>query len=229
MNELLQDEVLVQHIADTRLNILKEIIEWHGEEELGPTDRQIFYKNNDVNGEFVSDKLVDNIGIVEMIKNHLTNGRTSNNPGTNQTSAGGNREPVVAPYVSPDGKWDIDRAVSWINANSLNKSVGSCAKYVRMAIEAGGVSTVGRPVAACNYTGFLPTKGFKHIATLSNKQEQAQFSSSNAQKGDIAVMSHGKYGHICMWNGSQWISDFKQNNMWPYSGNGVCRIFRYGA
>ena len=125
MNELLQDEVLVQHIADTRLNILKEIIEWHGEEEFGPTDRQIFYKNNDVNGEFVSDKLVDNIGIVEMIKNHLTNGRTSSNPGANQNSLGGNREPVVAPYVSPDGKWDIDRAVSWINSNSLNKSVGS--------------------------------------------------------------------------------------------------------
>lgn len=229
MNELLQDEVLVQHIADTRLNILKEIIEWHGEEEFGPTDRQIFYKNNDVNGEFVYDKLVDNIGIVEMIKNHLTNGRTSSNPGANQNSLGGNREPVVAPYVSPDGKWDIDRAVSWINSNSLNKSVGSCAKYVRMAIEAGGLSTVGRPVAACNYTAFLPTKGFKHIATLSNKQEQAQFSSSNAQRGDIAVMSHGKYGHICMWNGNQWISDFKQNNMWPYSGNGVCRIFRYGA
>ena len=100
---------------------------------------------------------------------------------------------------------------------------------MRMAIEAGGMSTVGRPVAACDYTNFLPSKGFKHIATLSNKQEQSNFSSVTAKKGDIAVMSHGKYGHICMWNGRQWISDFKQNNMWPYSGNGVCRIFRYNA
>lgn len=228
MNELLQDEVLVQHITDAKLNILKEILEGFGEEEFGPTDRQVLYKNNDVNGEFIFDELIDNIGIVEMIKNHLTNGRTSNNPGdaSNQTS---NREPVVAKYVSPDGKWNIDRAISWINSNSLNNSVGSCAKYVRMAIEAGGMSTVGRPVAACNYTAFLPSKGFKHIATLSNKQEQNQFSSNKAQKGDIAVMSHGKYGHICMWNGNQWISDFKQNNMWPYSGNGICRIFRYDA
>ena len=64
---------------------------------------------------------------------------------------------------------------------------------------------------------------------LSNKQEQSNFSSVTAKKGEIAVMSHGKYGHICMWNGRQWISDFKQNNMWPYSGNGVCRIFRYNA
>lgn len=233
MNELLQDEVLVQHIADTKLNILKEILEGFGEEEFGPTDRQVLYKNNDVNGEFIFDELVDNIGIVEMIKNHLTNGRTSNNPGDDGGYGGGFKTPFVAPYVSPDGKWDINRAVSWITSNSYDKYIkelcGNCAKYVRMAIEAGGISTVGRPVAACNYTAFLPSKGFKHIATLSNRQEQNQFSSNNAQRGDIAVMSHGKYGHICMWNGNQWISDFKQNNMWPYSGNGVCRIFRYDA
>lgn len=42
MNELLQ--------ADTKLNILKEILEGFGEEEFGPTDRQVLYKNNDVNG-----------------------------------------------------------------------------------------------------------------------------------------------------------------------------------
>lgn len=228
MNELLKDEELVQHLTDAKLNILKEILEGFGEEDFGPTDRQIFYKNNDVNGEFLFTELSDNRGIIEMIKNHLTNGRTSNNPG-DKLNLGGNREPVVAKYVSPDGKWDIDRAVNWINSNSLNGSIGSCAKYVRMAIEAGGMSTVGRPVAACDYTNFLPSKGFKHIATLSNKQEQSNFSSVTAKKGDIAVMSHGKYGHICMWNGRQWISDFKQNNMWPYSGNGVCRIFRYNA
>lgn len=228
MNELLKDEILVQYLADTKLDLLKEILEWHGEEDYGPTDRQVFYKNNDAKGEFVFDELTDNIGIVEMIRNHLTNGRTSNNPG-DRGDYGSNREPVVAKYVSPDGKWDIDRAVNWINSYSLSKSVGSCAKYVRMALEAGGMSTVGRPVAACNYTAFLPTKGFKHIATLPNVQEQKNFSSSKARKGDIAVMSHGKYGHICMWNGNQWVSDFKQSNMWPYSGNGVCRIFRYEA
>lgn len=222
MNELLQDEVLVQHLADAKLNILKEIIEGIGEIELGPTDRQIYYKNNDVNGEVIYDDLIDNVGIVEMIKNHLTSGNSGGN-------SGGNREPVIAKYVSPDGKWDINRAISWITANSLSKSVGACAKYVRMAIEAGGMSTEGRPVAACNYTGFLPSKGFKHIATLSGRQEQSNFTSSSVQKGDIAVMSHGKYGHICMWNGKQWISDFKQKGMWPYSGDGVCRIFRYEA
>lgn len=233
MNELLEDEVLVQNLTDTKLDLLKEIIEWYGEADFGPTDRQIFYRNNDTNCEVVSNELSDNIGIVEMIKKHLTNGRTSINPGDSDGYGGGYREPFVAPYKSPDGKWDIDRAVNWINANSYPRYIkgvcGNCAKFVRMAMEAGGMSTVGRPRSACNYTAFLPLKGFKLIATLSNKQEQTAFSSSSVRKGDIAVMSHGEHGHICMWNGNQWVSDFKQNNMWVYGGNGVCRIFRYEA
>ena len=42
-------------------------------------------------------------------------------------------------------------------------------------------------------------------------------------------MDHGKHGHICMWNGSQWISDFFQNNMWVYSGDGTCYLYRYNG
>lgn len=30
-----------------------------------------------------------------------------------------------------------------------------------------------------------------------------------------------------MWNGSRWVSDFFQNNMWVYSGNGTCHLYRY--
>ena len=233
MDEFLKDKILVQQIANAKENILKELLEGFGEGEFGPTNRQICYKNNDENGELQFEGCLDDMGIVEMIKNHLTNGRTSNNPGDDGGFGGGYKKPFVAPYVSPDGKWDINRAVNWITSNSYDKYskklCGHCATYVRMAMEAGGMSTEGRPGAAKNYTAFLPLKGFKHIATLSNTQEQTQFSSSSAQKGDIAVMSHGRYGHICMWNGNQWISDFKQQNMWVYPGNGVCRIFRYEA
>lgn len=153
-----------------------------------------------------------------MIKNHLTNGRTSLNSGE---------------YSGPDGKWDMNRAASWITANSYPKYIkgkcGNCAKWVRMAIEAGGISTIGHPGSAYQYIEFLPKIGFKHIATLPNKQTQTAFSSSSVKIGDISVMYHGKYGHICMWNGSQWISDFKQNGMWVYPGNGTCYIFRYEA
>lgn len=40
------------------------------------------------------------------------------------------------------------------------------------------------------------------------------------QAGDVCVMRHGEYGHVCMFTGKDWISDFKQNNGWnAYSGN----------
>lgn len=107
------------------------------------------------------------------------------------------------------------------------KSIGACAKHVRLMLEAGGLNTIGHPSAACNYIDFLPKIGFKHIVTLNSRQTQLDFSKNEANIGDIAVMSHGKYGHICIWNGNNWISDFKQNNMWPYTGNGICKIFRY--
>lgn len=107
------------------------------------------------------------------------------------------------------------------------KSKGSCAKYVRMMLEAGGLSTAGRPVSACNYKFYLPTIGFAHIGTITGVANQASWTSANAKPGDLAVMDHGVHGHICMWTGSRWCSDFIQNKMWPYAGDGTCYMFRY--
>ena len=125
--------------------------------------------------------------------------------------------------------YDIGRAVSALNRNAKTKSSGYCARYVRTAIEAGGLSTAGRPGSAYLYTSFLPKIGFQPVAQLFGLESQAQWTSSSAQVGDISVMSHGQHGHICMWNGRQWVSDFFQRKMWPYSNpaNGNCSIFRY--
>lgn len=109
-------------------------------------------------------------------------------------------------------------AASWLIANSGPSSKHQCAKYVRMGIEHGGISTAGRPMAAQDYVYFLPKIGFNQI------------SSGSPQVGDLCVINHGKYGHICMWCGSQWISDFKQRNAVPYSSgvNGVW-YYRYNG
>lgn len=123
--------------------------------------------------------------------------------------------------------FDIDKAIEYGNTHLLSKTSGQCAKHVRLMLEAGGLDTTGRPVAACNYDTFLPKIGFTQIATLNNRLSQTEFSKKSVIIGDIAVMDHAKYGHICIWNGKNWISDFRQNNMWPYSGNGICKIFRY--
>lgn len=126
--------------------------------------------------------------------------------------------------------WNVGAAVNWIRNNSSPSSQGRCAKYVRTAIEQGGVSTAGRPIAAKHYVGFLPRIGFNPIGSITGRDKQSKWSLSNAKPGDIAVMDHGTYGHICMWGGDQWYSDFKQGNrMWVYSGDGVCNIFRFAG
>jgi hypothetical protein len=124
-------------------------------------------------------------------------------------------------------QWDIKIAISCLTKNALTKSIGKCARYVRTAIEAGGLSTKGRPNSAYEYASFLPTIGFVQIEKLIGKTKQREWSNKNAKPGDIAVMKHGTHGHICMWNGKNWVSDFTQNNMWVYSGDGECTIFRY--
>lgn len=96
-------------------------------------------------------------------------------------------------------------AASWLIKNSFSESQHQCAKFVRMAIEAGGISTAGRPVAAQDYAYFLPTIGFNVIPPP-----------NPARVGDLCVISHGTYGHICMFCGNQWISDFKQPSFMVY-------------
>lgn len=125
--------------------------------------------------------------------------------------------------------WNVSNAVKHLQNHSKSVSGHQCAKFVRSAIEAGGLSTAGRPIAAKDYVKFLPTIGFNPIGTIFGKAKQAAWSSSSARPGDISVMDHGTYGHICMWSGSQWISDFRQNNMWVYGGDGLCTIFRFGG
>ncbi len=102
--------------------------------------------------------------------------------------------------------FDIYDAVSYIQNNALESSAGACARFVRQAIEAGGLSTNGRPLAACDYETYLPTIGFS-VINSSNYTPQA---------GDIVVheaQPGHSYGHIAMYTGQQWISDFIQIDM----------------
>lgn len=53
------------------------------------------------------------------------------------------------------------------------------------------------------------------------------------KKGDIAAfgaVSGHAYGHIAMWNGTQWVSDFKQSSFWvanQYSVEKKYAIYRW--
>lgn len=122
--------------------------------------------------------------------------------------------------------FNLERAMS---ATSMagSSSQGRCAKFVRQYIEAGGVSTAGRPDFAWAYRNYLPKIGWSYLTQLNGLAAQMQFSRTAVQPGDISVMDHGQYGHICIWNGRAWVSDFIQRNMWPYKGQGTCYIFRF--
>lgn len=152
--------------------------------------------------------------------------------GTNPKSF--NEDAVVLPKVvssSSNGSWNISAAVTALVNNSYAESHHVCAKHIRMAMEAGGMSTADRPSCAWKYhtEGFLIKKGFTLLGSIYGKKEQREWTLKNAQPGDIVVMNHGEYGHICMWSGKQWISDFRQNNMWVYGGDGRCYIYRFNG
>ncbi|CAA0145416.1 putative enzyme [Tenacibaculum maritimum] len=108
---------------------------------------------------------------------------------------------------------DLNKVLIGLNkrAAAVELPIGKCAKYVRLALEDGGMSTNGRPNAAADYVSFLPKKGFKEVQVFDD----------NYQKGDIAVFErfqgvkkYHKYGHIQIYNGEKWVSDFFQTDFW---------------
>ncbi len=110
--------------------------------------------------------------------------------------------------------FNVTKAVSALNKNKKPKPIGKCAMYVRFALEAGNINTKGHPEAAADYVTFLPKKGFKEAGVTDEKNY-------SPKKGDIAVFErfqgkkkYHKWGHIQMFNGEKWVSDFEQRDFW---------------
>lgn len=109
--------------------------------------------------------------------------------------------------------FNIDQAIRILQGNSLENSSGYCARFVRWALEAGGLNTSGRPASAKDYGPFLKGLGFNSV----------NYENYQAKKGDIAVIDafqgkrNHKHGHIQMYTGTQWISDFRQKSFYPGS------------
>ena len=104
--------------------------------------------------------------------------------------------------------WNPKKAAEYVTKNAESKSVGLCAKYVRKAIVAGGIPLY-QGGNAWSYKYLLPLLGFKEIEDVNDKKV-----------GDIVVFQPiGKryFGHIAMWNGKQWVSDFKQRSIIVHS------------
>jgi hypothetical protein len=111
---------------------------------------------------------------------------------------------TAEPAAKPLNTYSVDAAVKHIDAHGHTKSQGKCARYVREAIEAGGARIpLPRPVYAKDYGPVLAKLGFTKVPAVAY----------SPQRGDIVVLQPPKgqiAGHIQMYNGSKWVSDFIQ-------------------
>ena len=149
------------------------------------------------------------------------NGTTA--PGGISTNNGvDNRAPAVSmssriiAAATGSRPFNISAFVQTLTRNGGPKSKGKCAAYVRMALQAGGMPASGLGSAYMYANGYLSGCGFNQIDP-----------STAPQAGDIMVFgAYGKYihGHICGFNGQQWISDFKQRSANPYGASFGGRI-----
>jgi type VI secretion system secreted protein VgrG len=121
--------------------------------------------------------------------------------------------------------FNIKDAIAVLNRRALHTSAHACAKYVRIALEGGGIDTKIHPGVANLYGPYLIRWGFKAVSDVSYVPIA----------GDIRVfqpyVGGNPAGHIDMYNGTQWVSDFKEKNFWPgrgYQDNKASfKIFRW--
>jgi hypothetical protein len=110
--------------------------------------------------------------------------------------------------------WDMNAAINYLDAHGgkNHSSREECATWTREAIEHGGIH-LSRTHYAKDYGTSLLAAGFTEVDDT-----------TDFKRGDIAIIQplHGRIeGHMCMFDGERWISDFAQthgagiNGMYP--------------
>lgn len=121
--------------------------------------------------------------------------------------------------------FNLEKALQKLRRSAHYESTSQCATYVRQALEEGfGKALSGHPGVAKDYRQYLPTIGFQEFDYSPNMKFKA---------GDIIVYANPKStraaGHIAMYDGKQWISDFKQKSPLVYRNVTNAKIFRYSG
>lgn len=118
--------------------------------------------------------------------------------------------------------YDIRKATAFLRSHAKPKPrpPWECAAYTRRAIEAGGI-TLQRTRYAKDYGASLERAGFRRLGRK-----------SKVLAGDVVVFAatgEHREGHMAMFDGRQWISDFVQPRFLPsrdYAGASFV-IYRY--
>lgn len=165
-----------------------------------------------------------------------TGSASANTPGHLPT---GGAKPLANAAVAPQqsnsvnvagsADWDFDKIVKAVLNNKLPKASGKCAEYVRKALVAGDLrgkiqKTFGGKLGhAFEYLARLPKLGFNRVYS------GQQLKGFQLMKGDVVVFDKGVYGsdnksgggwvygHVAIWTGGNWVSDFIQSTIYPHS------------
>ena len=129
----------------------------------------------------------------------------------------------TTPHQAPGlPRYDVRKATSYLRSRAKKRPAPpwECAEYTRQAIEAGGI-VLERTRCAKDYGASLERAGFRKLPA-----------SEKPRAGDVVVFGayeRHREGHMAMFDGTQWISDFLQAHFWPgrdYEG-APFTIYRY--
>jgi hypothetical protein len=125
---------------------------------------------------------------------------------------------VIVPDVDPndtaprlDAGLSRDKLASWMDAHALAYSSHHCALFCRLGMEAAGISTADRPRSgdAGDYGPFLLRHGAQVVP----------LNSYTPQVGDTVIFDKTALhpnGHMEIFDGHHWVSDFMQRRFSPY-------------
>ena len=114
----------------------------------------------------------------------------------------------VAQGTTQSGAERCVKVAEFATRNAAAQSQSKCAMYIRIALQQGGGFQFMPRGSAYQYNEVLPGLGFK-----------AYPASEPAKIGDVIVYGRcieHKHGHIQVWNGKNWVSDFVQRRAVPY-------------
>lgn len=125
---------------------------------------------------------------------------------------------------------DIKKFTDFAKKNVQPSSLGLCAKYVRIALEAAGGVVKPRPNSAKDYGVIMTNNDF-------NLVNEVIGDGYNPKNGDVIIWGANSstiHGHIQVYvAGFGWCSDFKQRTIYPNSSkpdlwlSGGYTIYRY--
>lgn len=150
--------------------------------------------------------------------NTVSNAVSISNPLSNATNLSSSYQApsITAQLTSSSAPSVAARAAS---RTAHGRSIGRCALYVRKALQSAGYEFTPQPSAYQYAHGTLAGAGFTKISS----------DNYEPQVGDVVVFnrtSRNPHGHIQIYDGSQWVSDYRQTKFSPYSQHNGYTVWR---